>query len=157
MEKAPGGIPLTAPELIARRFSDDPRNGFLLLDRYERSMQRALVRLLKIYREAYGPDPYRPDEISPEEFMQQTNPFNSTEKRRQHLKNALFPANDTTNFGRTNPLIPLPNNPPPAPPIHSSTASALTGGTNAEKPSNSASEGTSGTISTPLCKFIHNS
>src|SRR5688572_12120826 len=38
---------LAASEVLARRFSDDPSNGFVLLGRYERSMQNALLRLIR--------------------------------------------------------------------------------------------------------------
>jgi hypothetical protein len=41
------GEELCAAEVLARRFSDDPtRNGFLLLDRYERGMRAQFLRLL---------------------------------------------------------------------------------------------------------------
>jgi hypothetical protein len=42
--------PLSASEVIARRFSDDPtRNGFLLIGRYERGLHNELHRLLSRY------------------------------------------------------------------------------------------------------------
>ena len=42
-----GGETLTPAQVLARRFSDDKKNGFILLDRYERSMRNALLRLLR--------------------------------------------------------------------------------------------------------------
>lgn len=39
--------PMAVSEIFARRFSDDPSNGFILLNRYERSMQNALLRLMR--------------------------------------------------------------------------------------------------------------
>jgi hypothetical protein len=51
-EHIPGHAHIFAPELIARRCSDDPNNGFLLLNRYERSIENAFIRLLKSFQNA---------------------------------------------------------------------------------------------------------
>ncbi len=40
---------MSAGEVLARRFSDDPGNGFMLLGRYERGLQSQLLRLMKQY------------------------------------------------------------------------------------------------------------
>ena len=42
-----GGESLSPAELLARRFSQDKYNGFILLDRYERGLRNALLRLLR--------------------------------------------------------------------------------------------------------------
>ena len=58
---------LTAAHLLARRFSSDPSNGFILLGRYERSMQNALLRLLTRYDnlKKHHPVPTQPDPNNP--------------------------------------------------------------------------------------------
>ena len=57
---------LTPADILARRFSDDPtRNGFLLMGRYERSLQNQLLRYLRQYeheQKARPTTPHHPDE-----------------------------------------------------------------------------------------------
>jgi hypothetical protein len=63
MEHAPPDPTMSAADLIARRFADDPQNGFLLLNRYEQSIRNNLHRLIKLLKAAGGPDLCHPDEI----------------------------------------------------------------------------------------------
>ncbi len=63
MNHAPPDPTMSAADLIARRFSDDPQNGFLLLNRYEQAIRNNLLRLIKLHQEASAPDRYLPDEI----------------------------------------------------------------------------------------------
>jgi hypothetical protein len=47
LEKCAAGEELSASQVLARRFSDDPtRNGFLLIGRYERGLHNQLLRLM---------------------------------------------------------------------------------------------------------------
>ena len=63
-----GGQTLTPAQVLARRFSDDKNNGFILLDRYERSMRNALLRLLRQFDQlAKRQLPEDPDERVPRE------------------------------------------------------------------------------------------
>jgi hypothetical protein len=52
-------------EILARRFSDDSTNGFILLDRYERGMRNAMLRLRRQYeyeKKHHPTIPYDDDE-----------------------------------------------------------------------------------------------
>ena len=49
LDKAAEGEELSPAQVIARRFSDDPSNGFILLGRYERALQATMLRLLRQY------------------------------------------------------------------------------------------------------------
>jgi hypothetical protein len=51
---------LAASEVLARRFSDDPSNGFVLLGRYERSMQNALLRMIRQFHSLQKTHPTAP-------------------------------------------------------------------------------------------------
>lgn len=55
---------LTASEVLARRFSDDPHNGFALLGRYERTCQNMLLRLMRQYEQLKKRHPYGPSDPS---------------------------------------------------------------------------------------------
>src|SRR6185369_5956317 len=46
------GQTLSPAQLLAKRFSDDKNNGFILLDRYERGLRNALLRLLREFDRA---------------------------------------------------------------------------------------------------------
>jgi len=62
------GETLTPAQILARRFSDDKSNGFILLDRYERAMRNALLRLLREFdRLGKRQLPEDPDERVPRE------------------------------------------------------------------------------------------
>src|SRR5213075_2090311 len=62
------GQTLTTAQILAKRFSDDRNNGFILLDRYERTMRNALLRLLKEFdRLGKRQLPEDPDERVPRE------------------------------------------------------------------------------------------
>jgi hypothetical protein len=63
MRHAPPDPTMSAADLIACRFSDDPQNGFLLLNRYEQSIRNNLHRLIKLLKAAEGPDPSHPEKI----------------------------------------------------------------------------------------------
>jgi hypothetical protein len=63
-----GGETLSPAQILARRFSDDRNNGFILLDRYERTMRNALLRLLKQFDQlAKRPQSDDPDDRVPRE------------------------------------------------------------------------------------------
>jgi hypothetical protein len=65
-ERSGNANPLSASQLLAQRFSQDPSNGFALLGRYERSMQQMLLRLLREYynlKKHYPYTPYHPSEL----------------------------------------------------------------------------------------------
>ncbi|MEA2736461.1 MAG: hypothetical protein QOE14_2912 [Humisphaera sp.] len=50
LQKCAEGEEISAADVLARRFSDDPtRNGFLLMGRYERGLHNQLLRLLRQY------------------------------------------------------------------------------------------------------------
>jgi hypothetical protein len=49
LDKAADNENLSPAEVMARRFSDDASNGFILLGRYERTLQNALLRMLRQY------------------------------------------------------------------------------------------------------------
>jgi hypothetical protein len=82
---------IDAPDLIAERCSEDPRNGFLLLNRYERSIENAFIRLLRLFREANGTEPLPlenlPVEMNPPDERTQSHPFASTYIPLSRLKN----------------------------------------------------------------------
>jgi hypothetical protein len=62
------GQTLTSAQILAKRFSDDRNNGFILMDRYERTMRNALLRLLKEFdRLGKRQLPEDPDERVPRE------------------------------------------------------------------------------------------
>jgi hypothetical protein len=46
-EPAHHGEDLSPSDILARRFSDDPHNGFILMNRYERSLHSAVSRLMR--------------------------------------------------------------------------------------------------------------
>ena len=47
-------------EVLARRFSDDPSNGFVLMGRYERSMQNGLLRMIRQFHSLQKSHPTTP-------------------------------------------------------------------------------------------------
>ena len=51
---------LSSAEVLARRFSDDPKNGFLLMGRYERGMQNALLRMIRQFHALQKTHPTTP-------------------------------------------------------------------------------------------------
>ncbi len=60
------GATLTSAQLLARRFSQEPRNGFILLNRYETSLRNGMLRLMREYereKKARPTTPYREDEL----------------------------------------------------------------------------------------------
>ena len=64
LDKAADNETLSPAEVMARRFSDDASNGFILLGRYERTLQNAMLRLLRQYeataeRSQTKPEPNR--------------------------------------------------------------------------------------------------
>jgi hypothetical protein len=83
------GETLTPAQVLARRFSDDKSNGFILLDRYERSMRNALLRLLKQFdalaKRSRALDEADPDQRVPRE---QDKPAWTMEKQ-QHQEAAF--------------------------------------------------------------------
>ena len=54
-------------EVLARRFSDDRENGFILMERYERGMSNMLGRLMRQFRELQKQPPAEADEQVPRE------------------------------------------------------------------------------------------
>ncbi len=77
LDKEPESKPMTASELLAKRFSDEPSNGFALLGRYERANQAMFLRLLnqfhKIGKAAANTKP-DPDERVPQEYVPAISP-----------------------------------------------------------------------------------
>ncbi len=89
--RVPQTGPINAPDLIAQRCSDDPTNGFLLLNRYERSVENAFIRLLRLFREANGTEPLPLEHLPPPKAFvderTQSHPFASTYISPSRLKN----------------------------------------------------------------------
>jgi hypothetical protein len=97
-----GGETLSPAQILARRFSDDRNNGFILLDRYERTMRNALLRLLKQFDQlAKRTQSDDPDDRVPREgdrpawtIEQQRAQEQAFERRREALERHEPPANE---------------------------------------------------------------
>ena len=82
------GETISPAEVIARRFSADPRNGFLLLGRYERSNQSMLLRLLaKFDKAGKESDDTGYDRDEPKIPREEERPAWDDEKQRQQEAN----------------------------------------------------------------------
>jgi hypothetical protein len=63
----PRGETLSPSQILARRFSDDSKNGFVLMGRYETSLRNAMLRLLRQFhamKKEHNTTPHRSDESS---------------------------------------------------------------------------------------------
>ena len=95
------GQTLSAAQLLAKRFSDDKNNGFILLDRYERGLRNALLRLLREFDRAGKRErPDDPDERVPREgdrpawtIAQQKRQEEQFELRRRESEEFVPPRN----------------------------------------------------------------
>lgn len=110
--------PSLAPcQTLAHRFSDDPNNGFILLSRYERHLQNALLRLLRQYhalQKTHPTTPYAPDE--PPVPRERAWPFPPTpEELASSRPTPSTPAQSETSPQPTTP--PTPPFPPTNPPL----------------------------------------
>jgi len=96
-------------EVLARRFSDDPDNGFILLHRYEQSLQRELRSLLTRYHQVqkiWPTTPYDHDELRPREKQTQFPQIQQCATPENSTTSDLDPPPDPAIPCETNPILP---------------------------------------------------
>jgi hypothetical protein len=88
-----GRARLFAPDIVARRFSDDPNNAFIRLNRYERSIENALFRLLKSFKDVPNLDLRTP--LASDERTEPNAPQNALDALKSRIsleiQNAVLP------------------------------------------------------------------